>query len=88
MTFVEELASNLREARRTAGLTQHDLAQRIGCTANCISLYETAKRMPNVKTMSIMSHVLDVSLETLIPSCPYDMPVDMNQTDIFDMLGE
>lgn len=88
MKFVEELASNIRDARKAAGMTQSDLAQMIGCTPNCVSLYETARRMPNLRTMSMMSNALGASLEALIPSEPYDMPADENQTDIFDLIEE
>lgn len=88
MTFLEEFATNLRNARTDKRLTQKDLAQRIGVTANCVSLYETAKRMPSLKMVSIMSNVLDVSLDDLVPCASHDMPDDPCQISIFDLIGE
>lgn len=86
--FHRELADNIRDARLSAGMTQASLAQRIGCTSNCVSLYENAKRMPNVRTLSMISSALGVDIASLIPSEPYVMPIDEGQTDIFDLIGE
>ncbi len=88
MTFVEELASNIRDARKAAGMTQCTLAQMIGRTANCVSLYETAKRMPSIETMSIMRHVLGTSLDDLVPEVEFEVEQDPSQTSIYDMIGE
>ena len=88
MEFVRELAENIREARIAKDMTQRQLAQQVGVTANAISLYETAKRMPNLKIMSIMSDVLDVSLDDLIPYAMHEIMVDPCQTCLFDLIGE
>ena len=88
MSFLEKFAENVREARKDKGLTQKQLAQQVGVTANAISLYETAKRMPSLEMVSIMSNVLDVSLDDLIPYAVHEMPVNSCQTCIFDLIGE
>jgi len=88
MTFLEELADRLRSARTKANLTQKDLAQQIGVNTNCVSMYENARRMPSLDKMSMMSEVLDTSLDLLVPTVkPYDLTLD-GQTSIYDMLGE
>lgn len=84
--FADELSSNIRSARQATGMTQVDLAQKIGVTDSCISQYETSKRMPNLETMSMLSDILNISLDDLIPKSHWKMPKDENQTDIFDML--
>lgn len=88
MSFPREFADNLREARRQRGMTQSALAQQIGVTPNSISMYENAKRMPTLKMTSIMSGVLDVSLDDLVPHASYDAPVPEDQMTIFDLSGE
>ncbi len=88
MEFVEKLSENIRNARREKGLTQKQLAQQVGVTANAISLYETARRMPNLMIMSLMSDALDVSLDDLIPYAVHEMSVDTSQTCIFDLIGD
>lgn len=85
--FRGQLAENIRSARKANNLSQKQLAQQIGVTANCISLYETAKRMPNLEVMSIIANVLDVSLDDMIPVMTYDVPTDPRQTTIYDMIG-
>lgn len=87
-TFRTELAGNMRDARLASGMTQSELAQQIGVTMNCISQYENAKRMPNLETMSCISHVLDVSLDDVVPEVICMTTVDPCQTDIFDLIGE
>lgn len=87
-TFHEKLAENIRNARTAAGMTQAQLAQRIGLTNNSVSFYETAKRMPSIKTMSIMRHVLGISLDDLVPEVEPEVMEDPRQTSIYDMIGE
>lgn len=88
MTFKQRLADNIREARMSNGMSQYELAQRIGVTDSCVSLYETGKRMPNMHTMAIMSDVLKTSLDDLVPHVTHEMPADPNQTMIFDFIGD
>lgn len=90
MTFSEQFAKNIQKARHAKGLKQIALARMIGVTHNCISLYETARRTPSLRTAVLISRVLDVPLGDLVPcdlvSC--DMLVDPSQTNIFDYIEE
>lgn len=81
-TFHERLAENIRDARKAMGMTQEQLAQKIGLTKNSVSFYETAKRMPSIETMSIMRHVLDTSLDDLVPEVEFEIEQDPSQTSI------
>lgn len=86
--FADELSGNIRSARQATGMTQGELAQKVGVTDSCISQYETSKRMPSLETMSILSDILNTSLDDLIPKSHWEIPKDENQTDIFDVLDE
>jgi transcriptional regulator with XRE-family HTH domain len=86
--FHERLARNIRNARKAAGMTQEQLAQRIGLTKNSVSFYENAKRMPSIETMSIMRNVLETSLDDLVPEVRLEVEQDPSQTSIYDMIGE
>lgn len=88
MSFAKELADNLRAARMRSGYTQAELAQKIGSSASCISMYEGGNRVPNLERMSIISHVLGMSLDDLVPYVPEKMHVDENQINIYDLIGE
>lgn len=86
--FGGQLAENIRNARLASHMTQSDLAQQIGCTKVCISQYETARRMPNLRIMSAICHVLDMSLDDMVPMYVPEARHDLGQTSIFDVIGE
>lgn len=88
MRFLEELAGNIRDARVAKGWTQRQLAQKVGVTSSAVNQYERAKRTPNLKTMSIMSHALDVTLDELVPYATHEIIMDPRQTSLYDLIGE
>ena len=49
-----DAASLLREARRAAGLSQAQLAQKAGTTQSVISVYEAGRRQPSVPTLAAL----------------------------------
>lgn len=88
MSFLSEFANNLREARQANGLTQKQLAQQIGVANVTISMYENAKRMPNMLTLASISDVLNISLDDLVPCVPCQVQDDPSQMNMYDLLGE
>lgn len=88
MSFSVELARNLRDARLMGNMTQKDLAQQIGAAQTTLSQYENARRMPSVKMVSLISSVLDVSLDVLIPKVLPIKQDNENQTNIYDLIGD
>lgn len=57
-------ASILQEARRRAGLTQAELAERASITQGVVSIYETAQREPSLGT-----------LQNLVEAAGYEMTI-------------
>jgi DNA-binding XRE family transcriptional regulator len=55
----------LAHRRRELGLTQTDLAKRVGVTPNAICMYETGKRNPSLKVMLAITSVLNATVEDL-----------------------
>ena len=88
MTFEEELSRNIRRARQRLGYTQFDFAQKIGVGTSCVSQYERGRRTPNLEKMSIIAHVLGMSLDDLVPCVSHRNAVDVKQTNIYDLIGE
>ena len=87
--FLNEFARALKDARACAGMTQKDLAQKIGVTTNCVSMYENARRMPSILMASRMSSALDVKMDDIVPHADLqDDEADENQTSIYDLIGE
>ena len=62
---MRELKDRIRQARTGAGLTQPELAEKIGLTKNFVSLIENGQRSPSDRTISDISRVCLVSEEWL-----------------------
>jgi transcriptional regulator with XRE-family HTH domain len=57
----------LREARRSAGLTQRELAERLGVDQAVIARWETGVREPRVRAAVRLSEVLGTTANALWP---------------------
>lgn len=57
---------NLKEARKKEGLSQFDLAVKIGLTSNAIAHMEQGRREPSMKTLRKMAEVLKIDPGKLI----------------------
>lgn len=62
----EHFNENLRWAREQKGLSQKDVAEKIGVAKSTYSLYESGNREPNVQTIKKISDVLGVSADELL----------------------
>ncbi len=61
-----EFSSRLRELRTQAGLTQLQLAQRLGITKSVISFYELSERAPSPDVLIRLAKVFRVSTDYLL----------------------
>lgn len=61
-----EFHEALRAARKEKGLTQKEMAQKIGCTTAAYGHYETGKRNPDIEGIKKISAALGVSPDSLI----------------------
>lgn len=67
MDIKANIGSRLRKARLEKGLSQKDLAEKLGLSANSvISDFERNKLYPRLETLLKMADVLDVDLHWLI----------------------
>ncbi|MDD3393235.1 MAG: helix-turn-helix transcriptional regulator [Anaerotignum sp.] len=64
----------LRELREDKGLTQEQLAERIGITANAVGQFERGKIFPNYETTANIINVLDVDANLLFSRDTVDYP--------------
>jgi transcriptional regulator with XRE-family HTH domain len=62
----ENFNDNLKTARERKGLSQNEVAEKIGVAKSTYSLYESGNREPNVQTIKKISDVLSVSADTLL----------------------
>lgn len=52
--------------RKREGLSQAELAKRIGLTRSAISMYETGKREPDLETFEIFADYYNVDMNTIM----------------------
>ncbi|MBQ9913659.1 MAG: helix-turn-helix domain-containing protein [Clostridia bacterium] len=58
--------NTIKRLRESKGLTQLQLAEKIGVTAKAVSKWETAKGLPDISLMEPLSHALGVSVMELM----------------------
>lgn len=62
----ENFNENLKTARERRGLSQKEMAERIGVAKSTYSLYESGNREPNVQTIKKIADILNVSADELL----------------------
>lgn len=60
------LAEKLKEARKNAGLTQIELAEKLCVSRQAITKWELAKGIPDIDNLKMISKVLNVSIDFLL----------------------
>lgn len=60
------LADKLKEARKNAGLTQTELAEKLCVSRQAITKWETGKGIPDVDNLRTISKTLNVSIDFLL----------------------
>lgn len=60
----------IKQKRKAAGLTQEELAKKIGCATITIRQYESGKREPSIIVLGKLANALDVDIFDLIPEDP------------------
>ena len=56
----------LRAAREGRRMFQHDLANQIGTTTSCVSLWESGQRLPHVRQIPRLAKALDVPVDVAL----------------------
>lgn len=62
--------ATIKAIRETKGMTQADLAERIGVTAKAVSKWETGKGMPDISLLQPLAQALDTSIIELMNGNP------------------
>ncbi|WP_354505282.1 helix-turn-helix transcriptional regulator [Limibacillus sp. MBR-115] len=68
------IGARIRETRKTRGLTQEELAERIDKAASTISEFERGNIMPHLSTLYAMAAALNVEPGDLLPALTDDDP--------------
>ena len=57
---------NLKEIRLRRGMSQGDIANKLGCSPNVYSRYERGERQPSIDVLINLSNILGVTVDYLI----------------------
>lgn len=66
MDKVENIGGRIRYLRQSMGMTQAELAEKLGVTPATVSKYELNTREPNLKTLRLLTEILHISADELI----------------------
>ena len=83
-------ATRIKEQRVKHGMTQKDLAEKLGLSAQTISLWERGSRKPDWSAQMDLEQVFEVSVSYLSGASDDDSPVkhqtpdDLNRQEIMD----
>lgn len=71
----------IREARRRAGLSQQDLAERLGTTQSVVTRWETGRRSPTFETVvrAVRACGLELSVTLGAPDPDHDLFIRENR---------
>ena len=64
------LGARIKVMRTLRGLTQTELAKRLGATQSLVTNYETGRREPGIRYLLKLSRILNVSVDWLIGTPP------------------
>ena len=59
-------SDKLREIRKNEGLSQEQLAEKIGVSRQAITKWETGKGLPDIENMVIIAEIFKTTLDELV----------------------
>jgi transcriptional regulator with XRE-family HTH domain len=71
-----DIGRGIAEARTRRGLTQRDLAERLGCTVDAIASLERGQSVPRFRMLAALARQLNVSLRDLFDQVDQAGPND------------
>ena len=74
-----DFGKRLRNLRLQSGLTQKQLAARIGVTTSVVSFYELRERTPSPEVLAKLADVFHVSTDYVFGAEPYNVPCREDQ---------
>ncbi len=83
-----DLSEKLKQARKQKGLTQGQLAKKIGADIQRISKYERSVLIPTTEIMVKLSVALDVSLDYLLKNGKNQVTGKIRDTELIDQFTQ
>lgn len=86
-SHMHHLASNLKYLRKSKGLTQAQLAEKLGLKRPIVGAYEEGRSEPKLATLLHLAHFFEVNIDALV-SVDVSDPVAMQSGHIPDTIGK
>lgn len=81
---MEALAERMKYRREMLGITQRELAAKVGVTHGAIGLYETGKREPDLHTLQRIAAALQTSMSYLLGETDDPEPIRVREEAAHD----
>ncbi len=78
----------IKQLRIKSGLTQKQLAEKIGTSKSNVSKYENLILEPNIQTLCLMASIFDVSIEYLIGKNDDHKAISKIEKTVVSAVGE
>ena len=62
----KKFCENLRLARKSSGLTQKQVSQKLSVVESCYANWEQGRTEPNIENLRKLSRIFDISLDELL----------------------
>lgn len=66
MILIEDIQKRLREAIKTSGISQSDIARKLGVSQSTVSKYLRLNKYPSIDTFANLCEILDVSSDEIL----------------------
>ena len=77
------IAKVIRKYRKEAGLTQEEMANRLGVTTPAVSKWENGNSNPDIELLAPIARLLHISLDTLL-----SFHADLTTSEIDEIIRE
>lgn len=74
----KQIGEIIKEARKSHGLTQKQLAEIVGCATGTIQQYELGKRQPRLEQITKIAIVLEIQFHELLDYSSFPSDNDLN----------
>ena len=61
-----DFSEKLKQIRKSEGISQEELAERIGVSRQAVTKWETGKGLPDIENMTILAEIFKVTLDELV----------------------
>lgn len=75
--------TNIKSLRKEMGLSQQELAERVGVDQTSISCWELDKCLPNTDKLLALAEVFNVSTDYVLGVSQYHFPVNVGRDNMF-----